>query len=387
MQLRDKTAVVGIGATEFSKNSGRSELQLAAEAVLAALTDAGLTPEDVDGLCTYTADNNTEAEVARCIGAPNLTFFSQIGFGGGGACGPLHQAMLAVATGVADVVVCYRALNERSGYRFGQAFSPVVPGSNEALATYHTFHGLMTGAAMFALLIRRYMDETGATPEDFGHVAVASRKYASTNPNAFFYGKPITMADYLNSRMISDPIRLLDCCQESDGGVAVVVTSTERAKDLRQKPALIRAAAQGSAYQQIQVTNYYTQGAIEFKETALVARQLYQQAHLDPGDIGAAIIYDHFIPTVLMSLEAYGFCKPGEGKDFVKNANLEIGGELPLNTHGGQVGEAYIHGMNGIAEAVRQIRGTAVNQVSNLENILVTAGSGIPTGGVILASA
>jgi acetyl-CoA acetyltransferase len=387
MQLRDKSAIVGIGATEFSKNSGRSELQLAAEAVMTALNDAGLTPKDVDGLCSFTVDNNAETEVARCIGAPGLTFFSRIHYGGGGACAPLQQAMLAVATGIAKVVVCYRAMNERSQYRFGQAFTPLNPIAEAVLATYHTVHGLMTAAAMFAVSVRRYMYETGTTSQDFGHIAIAARKHASTNPNAFFYGKPIAMSDYLSSRMIADPLRLLDCCQESDGAVAVVVTSTERAKSLRQKPVLIRGGAQGAGYGQLSVTNYYRDNADDYEQTALVARQLYEQAGLLPSDIQAAIIYDHFIPTVMPTLEAFGFCKRGEGKDFVKDGNIEIGGRLPINTNGGQVGEAYIHGMNGVAEAVRQVRGTAVNQVANLENIIVTGGSGVPTSGIILGRA
>jgi acetyl-CoA acetyltransferase len=387
MELRDKTAIVGIGATEFSKNSGRSELQLAAEAVMGALNDAGLAPKDVDGLCSYTVDNNAETEVARCIGAPALTFFTRIHYGGGGACAPLQQAMLAVATGIAKVVVCYRAMNERSQYRFGQAYAPLNPIAEAVLATYHTVHGLMTAAAMFAVSVRRYMYETGTTSEDFGHIAIAARKHASTNPNAFFYRKPITMSDYLNSRMIADPLRLLDCCQESDGAVAVVVTSAERAKSLRQKPVLIRGGAQGAGYGQLSVTNYYRDNASDYEQTALIARQLYEQAGLAPSDIQAAIIYDHFIPTVMPTLEVFGFCKRGEGKDFVKNGNIEIGGRLPVNTNGGQVGEAYIHGMNGVAEAVRQVRGTAINQVANLENIIVTGGSGVPTSGIILGRA
>jgi acetyl-CoA acetyltransferase len=281
--------------------------------------------------------------------------------------------------------VCYRAMNEKSEYRFGQAYIAPKPTAETVLATYHGVHGLMTAAAMFAVNVRRYMYETGTTVEDFGHIAIAARKHASTNPNAFFYRKPITMQEYLNSRMIADPIRLFDCCQESDGAVAVVVTSTERAKSLRQKPVLIRGAAQGAGRGQMPVTNYYRDNATDYEQVAFVARQLYQQGGLGPSEIQAAIIYDHFIPTVMPTIEAYGFCKRGEGKDFVKNGNIEIGGHLPINTHGGQVGEAYIHGMNGVAEAVRQVRGTAVNQVPNLENIVVTGGSGVPTSGLILA--
>ena len=380
----NKAAIVGIGATEFSKKSGRSELPLAAEAVTAALDDAGLSASDVDGMSTYTMDNNAETELARTIGAGDLKLFSQTHYGGHGACAPVFQAAMAVASGVAEVVVCYRGMNERSEYRFGQPMAMTMPTAENALFYYHTNHGLATAAAFIAVGVRRYMYETGATSEDFGNVAVTFRKHAANNPKAFFYGKPITLDDYMSSRMIADPLRLLDCCQESDGSVAVIVTSAERAKSLKQKPAVIRAAAQGSPRGMMTMSNYYRDDISATDEVALVAKQLYAMAGLTPDDIQAAIFYDHFAPTVLPGLEAYGFCKRGEAKDFVKNGNIGIGGRLPVNTNGGQLGEAYIHGMNGIAEAVRQIRGTSVNQVMGIENMVVTAGSYGPTSGLIL---
>jgi acetyl-CoA acetyltransferase len=190
----------------------------------------------------------------------------------------------------------------------------------------------------------------------------------------------------MSARMISDPFRLLDCCQESDGGVAVVITAADRARGLRQKPVYIRAAAQAAPNGSMLCTSYYKQDIVPREECEQVAKQLYAKAGLGPQDIQTAIIYDHFGPTVLPSLEGYGFCKPGEAKDFIKNGNIEIGGGLPINTNGGQLGEAYIHGMNGIAEAVRQVRGTAVNQVPNVENVLATAGTGLPTSGIILGA-
>jgi acetyl-CoA acetyltransferase len=237
---------------------------------------------------------------------------------------------------------------------------------------------------MMALFMRHYMHETGATSDDFANVAISARRHAATNPNAFFYRQPITREDYYASRMVSDPLRLFDCCQESDGAVAVVVTSAERAKSLRQKPVYIRGAAQGAAAGTMAMMGFYQKDIAPRGECELVARQLYSMARLTPKDIQAAILYDHFGPSVLPSLEAYGFCERGEAKDFIKNGNIEVGGRLPVNTNGGQVGEAYIHGFNGVAEAVRQLRGTAVNQVKDVENILVTGGSGVPTSGVIL---
>ncbi len=384
--LGGKAAVVGIGATEFSKDSGRSELQLSAEATLAALADAGLSPADVDGLTTFTMDNSSEIALARELGMGDLRFFSRINYGGGAACATVQQAAMAVATGVADVVVAYRGFNERSGQRFGQvqnwAATQVNTNGLDNAWTYP--HGLSTPAATVALQARRYMHETGATSADFGRVAVADRRHAATNPAAFFYGRPITLEEHQASRMIADPLRLLDCCQESDGAVALVITSLERAADLAQRPAVIAAAAQGSATNQFVMTSYYRDD-VGIPEIGVVGRELWRQSRLTPAQIDTAVLYDHFTPYVLMQLEELGFCARGEAKEFICDGAIEIGGRLPINTHGGQLGEAYIHGMNGIAEGVRQIRGTSVNQVPDARHVLVTAGTGVPTSGLILS--
>ncbi|WP_068269258.1 lipid-transfer protein [Aldersonia kunmingensis] len=387
-ELSGKAAIVGIGATDFSKDSGRSELRLAAEAVSAAIADAGLTPADVDGLTSFTMDTNTEIAVARSVGIPSLNFFSRIHYGGGAACATIQQAAMAVATGVADVVVAYRAFNERSGMRFGQVNSSLVSQVNSS-GTDNAFsypHGLSTPASFVAMIAQRYMHVYGATSRDFGAIAVADRKHAATNPNAFFYGKPITIEDHQNSRYIAEPLHLLDCCQESDGGIAIVVTSPERAKDLPNKPVVIAAAAQASGSDQYIMTSYYRDALSGLPEMGMVGDQLWAQSGLTPQDMQTAILYDHFTPYALMQLEELGFCGRGEAKDFIANGAIELGGKLPINTHGGQLGEAYIHGMNGISEAVRQIRGTAVNQVPDVTNVLVTAGTGVPTSGLVLTA-
>ncbi|GAB92705.1 lipid-transfer protein [Gordonia rhizosphera] len=385
--LSGAAAIAGIGATEFSKNSGRSELRLAAEAVTAAIADAGLTPADVDGLVTFTMDTNAEIAVARAVGIPRLTHFSRIHYGGGAACATVQQAAMAVATRVADVVVAYRAFNERSGLRFGQVNSAVANQENSS-GTDNAFsypHGLSTPAAFVAMVAQRYMYDYGATSEDFGRIAVVDRKHAAVNPNAFFHGKPITLEDHQASRYIAEPLHLLDCCQESDGGVAIVVVSAERARDLPHIPAVISAAAAGSADDQFIMCSYYRDDLAGLPEMGLVGRQLWQQSGLGPDDMDLAILYDHFTPYTLMQFEELGFCGRGEAKDFVREPGaLEVGGRLPLNTHGGQLGEAYIHGMNGIAEAVRQIRGDSVNQVHDADTVVVTAGTGVPTSGLVL---
>jgi len=380
------TAVTGIGATEFSKDSGRSELQLAVEATAAALADCGIDPAEVDGMVAFTAESNPEIEIARNLGMGDLTFFSRIHHGGGAACATVQQAALAVAGGVADVVVCYRAFNERSGNRFGAGVQarPAGPSAEEAHFSWYTPHGLVTPAQWVAMFARRYMHEYGATSEDFGRVSVADRHHAARNPAAWFYEQPITLADHQASRWIVEPLHLLDCCQETDGGQALVVTSLERARDLRTTPAVIGAAAQGTATDQQMMTSYYRDSITGIPEMGVVARQLWAQAGVTAADIQTAVLYDHFTPFVLCQLEEFGFCERGEAKDFVRDGHLEMDGRLPTNTHGGQLGEAYIHGMNGIAEGVRQVRGTSVNQVDDVENVLVTAGTGVPTSALIL---
>ncbi|MFB7643599.1 lipid-transfer protein [Streptomyces sp. NPDC056084] len=376
--LGGRAAVVGIGATEFSKDSGRSELKLAVEAVHAALDDAGLTPADVDGLVTFTMDTNPEITVAQATGMGELSFFSRVHYGGGAACATLQQAALAVATGVAEVVVCYRAFNERSGRRFGSGVQHREPSAEGAALGWSLPFGLLTPASWVAMAAQRYLHTYQLTPEAFGHVAVTGRRHAANNPAAYFHGKPITLADHAASRWIVEPLRLLDCCQETDGGQAIVVTTVERARDLRQHPAVITAAAQGAGRRQEAMTSFYRDELASLPEMGVVARQLWRTSGLTPAEIDVAILYDHFTPFVLMQLEEFGFCGPGEAAGFVAADGV------PLNTHGGQLGEAYLHGMNGIAEAVRQLRGTSVNQRSDAAHVLVTAGTGVPTSGLIL---
>jgi acetyl-CoA acetyltransferase len=385
--LGGKAAIVGIGATAFSKNSGRSELSLAVEAIGQALDDAGLTRADVDGLTTFSMDTNPEIAIASAMGFGDLTFFSRIPYGGGAACATLHQAAMAVATGTADVVVCYRALNGRSGIRYG---SGDVAGTQARTtdATRYSWvapYGLRTPASWVAMFAQRYLHTYGVRTEAFGRVAVACRRHAATNPAAYFYRRPITLGDHQASRWIAEPLRLLDCCQESDGAQAIVVTTTERAKDLRRPPAVITAAAQGAGRQQQVMTSFYRDDLTGLPEMNVVGDQLWRSSGLQPADIGAAMLYDHFTPLVLMQLEDLGFCGRGEASDFVASGNLHIGGALPLNTHGGQLGEAYLHGMNGIAEAARQIRGEAVNQVPDVEHVVATAAAGSPTSGLLVS--
>ena len=383
--LSGRAAIAVIGQTEFSNDSGRTELRLACEAVLAALDDAGVEPAAVDGLVTFTMDTSEEMEVARNLGMERTSMFSRIPYGGGAAAATVMHAAMAVATGSADVVVCYRAFNERSGNRFGNMSGRVS--TLPLWLSWYAPYGLMTPAAWVALYARPWMERHGVTNEHFAPVAVVDRAHAATNPNAWFYERPITVEDHQRSRWIVEPVlRLLDCCQESDGGVAMVVTSAERARDLRQRPAVITAAAQGGAYDSETMTAYYRDDMDGLPDMGVAGTHLWRTSGLSPRDISCAFLYDHFTPFVLMQLEELGFCGRGEAKDWATIERLSVGGDLPINTSGGLLGEAYIHGMNGIAEAVRQIRGTSCNQVAGVEHVLATAGTGVPTSAVILSA-
>jgi len=382
--LRDEAVIVGIGQTDFSKNSGRSELQLAAECVKAAIADAGIEPGDVDGMSGFTLDASDEIEIARCVGIGELSFFSRIGYGGGAAVSIVHQAAMAVATGAAKVVVGWRALNGRSGQRYSQGVSGDIVTSDLIHWGWYMPFGLLTPASWVAMFTQRYMHESGCTSRDLAEVCLATRKHAVENPNAFFYQKPLSLEEHQDARILADPLRLFDCCQETDGGCAFVVTTPERARDLPQPGALIRGIAQGSGEDQEQMTSFYRPEIARLPEMEVVAKQMWEVSGLAPSDVDAAIIYDAFSSIVLFQLESFGFCGPGEAKDFVKDGAVEVGGRLPTNTHGGQLSEAYIHGINGVNEGVRLIRGSSLNQPAKNDTVLVTAGVGIPTSAMLL---
>lgn len=382
--LNNEAAIAGIGQTTFSKNSGISELALACEAVSKAIDDAGIDPSEVDGLATFTLDSSDEVEVARACGLGDLTMFAQINYGGGAAVGLVHQAAMAVATGAAKNVVVWRAMNGRSGQRMGQGVSGNIVSSDLIHWSWYMAYGMLTPASWVALIGHKYMHDYGVTSEHLAKVAITQRNMALNNPNAFGYGKPMTMDDYMASRMVSEPLRVYDCCQETDGGCALLITSPERARDMQQKPAIIRAVAQASTQGQEQMTSFYREDLNSLPEMELAAKRVYEMSGLSPKDIDAACLYDAFTSEVIMQLESFGFCDRGEGKDFVMDGGLEVGGRLPNNTHGGLLSEAYIHGVNNIAEATRLIRGHSHNQPDDVNHVLVSSGVGVPTGAMIL---
>jgi acetyl-CoA acetyltransferase len=372
------SAIVGIGQTEFSKDAKRSELQLACESIAAALTDAGLAVDDVDGLVSYTVDPVEETELVRALGIQQVNFSSRVPYGGGGSAGVLLHAAVAIATGAADVIVVYRAIRARSGpTRFGGAKSSPSPTSSHSGTTAMQWcmpFGVMTPASWMSLNATRYMHEFGVKSEDFGRAVVQLREYASTNPAAWGYGRPITLEEHQESRWIAEPaIRLFDCCQETDGSVAVVLVGLDRARDCAQSPIVVAAGAGAGLFEQEIASDHYLPDLSVMSGSVALAQQLFTRFGIERSDIDAAMVYDAFTPILLMQLEALGFCGPGEAKDFIAEGNLGPKGTLPCNTNGGLIGEGYIHGLNLTLEATRQLRGSAFNQLPDVETVLVSA--------------
>ena len=301
--IRDKAAIVGIGETEFSWDSGRSELQLACEAIKAACDDSGISPQEIDGLVRYEMDSNNETMLVQALGINNLRHWEAIPFGGGAANATLGHAAAAIAAGYCNYVVCFRAANLRSGLRLGQARGPErIPGGFRG---FHSPYGVLTPAHTFGLFARRYMHKYGGTSRDFGWVAVTLRFHASRNPRAL-RRQPITIEDHQNSRVIADPLRLLGFCQENDGAAALIMTTPERARDLRHADTitLVEAAAQGSGSRNDGVI-YRPDLAVA--ESVHTAQDLWSRARLTHKDMDAFMFYDHFTPFCLLGLEAYGF--------------------------------------------------------------------------------
>ena len=386
---RDRCAVVGIGATDYSRQSGRSDLTLATEAALAALADAGLQARDIDGIVRCDMDTVRPNDLAHALGIPQLTFWSEVGPGGTAPPAMIAQAVAAILSGQADTVLCFRELNGRSGRRYGQGRA----GTDEVggAGSYDEFfapYGLLTPGQIFALMAQRHMHEFGTRPEHLGAIALTCRERANANPRAQMHDRKLTLEDYLGARMISEPLRLYDFCLETDGAACVVVTSTERARDLRQPPVLIRAVAQASIPDPqpgIQFPVLMRERLTELPARA-VADVLYRRADLTPGDIDVAQLYDCFTITVLMQLEDWGFCAKGEGGPFAASGALGLTGSIPINTGGGHLSEGYIHGMNHVLEGVRQIRGESTSPVPGAQTCLVTA-TPLPPGSAIVLGA
>jgi acetyl-CoA acetyltransferase len=384
VSLKDKTAIVGVGQLPFAKDIGRSEEVTALEASRLALEDAGLEPSDIDGMMKWSIQNTSENAIARSLGVPNLRFFGEVGYGGGGGCGVVGHAAAGIAAGMARCVLVYRSRNRGSGGRpwAGTSREREVTAADMNETALFSPYGFVRPVDQVAMFARRVLHERGYTTRHLGWIATAMRRHAGNNPIAMMR-QPITVDDHQNSRFISEPLRLLDCCLETDGAAAVIVTSAEMARDLKQKPAYIMAASQGMGPRNWTMNNFFKDPLLE-SPGAYAARDLWRMAGVEPKDVPVAQLYDAFTPLVLGSLEEYGFCKPGEAGAFVEDHGLELGGRLPTNTSGGSLSEAYVHGINLIIEATRQIRGTSLNQVPGARLSLTTSGNMVPTGALLL---
>jgi len=378
-RIQDQVAIVGIGHLPFAKDIGRPISDTAIEAIQLALDDAGLQAEDVDGMCMFEMESTHEVTIARGLGVKNLQWWDKTSYGGGASCATVMHAAAAIVTGLATTVVCHRARNRGAKTSRPWAQEKVLVTDDKAL---HVPWGLIRPVDVIGMWAHRHMHEYGTTREHFGNVAIAARKHAHRNPYAMMRGRPLDMETYLNARVIGYPLHLYDCCLETDGALACVVTSIERARDLKQRPALVHAIAQASGPNPVHLANYNT----PHLETTAVpcAKQLWARSELQPKDMNCAQIYDAFTPLVILGLEDYGFCKRGEGGPFTEGGRIEWGGELPVLTSGGGLSEAYVHGFNLILEGVRQIRGTSTAQVPNCKATLVTGASGVATSAMVL---
>jgi acetyl-CoA acetyltransferase len=371
--IKDKAAIVGLGETRYYKRGAApvSEFRLALEAILRACEDAGISPHQIDGFASYSNDRNDSVRMATALGLPELRFSNMFwGGGGGGGSGAIGNAAAAIAAGYADYVVVYRALAQGQFGRFGQ--TPALKTISGPIA-YTWPYGMSTPAQWIALRTRRFMHEHGVTQDALAAIAMACYHHAQSNPRAIMYGRPLTRKMYDESRWIVEPFHLYDCCMENDGAAAVILTSPDRARDLRQRPAWIMAAAQGSDFRQgAGAENNPDYATSNFKT---LAPRLYQMAGIKPSDVDVVQAYENFTGAVMASIVEHGFCAPDEVQEFCTFENLTApSGKLPLNTSGGNLAECYMHGLELIIEAARQVRGTSTAQVKDAEVSMVVSG-------------
>jgi acetyl-CoA acetyltransferase len=402
MTIKDKAAVVGIGRTDYWKRGQsypETEMSMACTAILAALDDAGLAVEDLDGFAIY-SNSCDPASVAAQLGVPEVRFAASLTSGGGGAAGSLGLAAAAIDSGMATCCVSLMSLqqlNKRLGGSAvagglayaggGGSANPYGGGGVPPEAAFTANNGMLSPGHSFAMITARHMHEYGTRREAFAEIAVTQRDHATRRPMSI-RRDPMTVDDYFNARMISDPLCLFDYTMESDGAVAVITVAADRAKDLKAPPAYIMGSAHGGAGRWGTAIFKYFQSPDEYFASSghrPVAKRMYEMAGVGPEDVDVALLYDHFAPMVLMQVEDYGFCPIGEGGPFIEDGNIRLGGKIPVNTHGGNLSDAYIIGMTHIVEAVEQIRGTAINQVEGAEIALCTGGpASLPVSGTLL---
>ena len=378
--MKDKTAIVGIGQTVFEKKSKDTELILACKAIKSALDDAGIEPREVDSLGSYTFEETEGFEIARNLGFGEVHYWSEAPYGGGASCAAIGQVAMSIASGISEVGVVWRSRKR------GDPSSRMWSHAEERMYDHWKWSrpfGLVRPADESSMLMRRYLHEYSYSREDMAHIALSLRKYANNNEKALMHDKELSFDDYMEARMISDPLCLFDNCLESDGAIAVVLVSEQRANKLKQKPAYIHSYSQGMSDQHQLMTDYHGSNPL-ISSSYTTAKNLYRQSDYSANDIDVAQFYDAFSPMIPFSLEAYQFCGQGEALGIISEGGIDLDGLLPVNTSGGGMSEVYLHGMNLVVEGVRQIRGTSTSQVKDAKLSLVTTCDATPNAAILL---
>ena len=379
MSLMGKGAITGIGETAYVKASPKSAFALQIEASLAAIADAGLDPKDIDGIIPIGITGAPAEAFVTNFGIPDLRFSALTPMGGASGIAAVQCAIAAVSAGLCKHVLIPAGRNVSAGARAGIRIHQMP--QFHLVTEFELPQGAIAPAQLYAPMARRHMELYGTSSRHFAEVAVATRAHALLNGNAIMT-KPITVDDHQNSRMISDPFRLLDCSLESDGGAAFVVSATERARDLRQPVVEVLGIAEGHPDQPSSITQ---RGDLTRLGMAKAAPVAFEMAGIKHSEIDVAEIYDCFTYIVLCQLEDMGFCKKGEAGPFVEDGKLRLGGALPTNTHGGLLSQAHMLGMNHVVELVRQLRGQGGRaQVPNAQIGLCTGYGDLGDGAIAI---